>query len=97
MALDLQKLTSSKAEEVAQNEAKFAASNNDIDLIEENISYKEFQDLLNNYSFYQDDLVGDEVGIPLYFLGKKTRSKNIKVVQVGEGADELFYGYDHWK
>jgi len=25
-----------------------------------------------------------------------TRGNNIKVVQVGEGADELFYGYDHW-
>ena len=46
--------------------------------------------------FYQDDLVGDEVGIPLYFLGKKTNNSKIKVVQVGEGADELFYGYDHW-
>ena len=78
------------------NEAKFAASNNDIDLIEENISYQEFQELLDNYSFYQDDLVGDEVGIPLYFLGKKTKNSKIKVVQVGEGADELFYGYDHW-
>ena len=21
---------------------------------------------------------------------------DIKVVQVGEGADELFYGYEHW-
>ncbi len=68
------------------NEAKFAASNNDIDLIEENISYQEFQELLDNYSFYQDDLVGDEVGIPLYFLGKKTKNSEIKVVQVGEGA-----------
>ena len=77
-------------------EAKFAAINNDIDLIEENISYQEFQELLDNYSFYQDDLVGDEVGIPLYFLGKKTNNSKIKVVQVGEGADELFYGYDHW-
>ena len=50
----------------------------------------------SNYSFYQDDLVGDEVGIPLYFLGKSSRKNNIKVVQVGEGADELFYGYEHW-
>ena len=41
-------------------------------------------------------MVGDEVGIPLYFLGKKTKNSEIKVVQVGEGADELFYGYDHW-
>ncbi len=65
-------------------------------MIKENIKYSDFQDLLNNYSFYQDDLIGDEVGIPLYFLGKSTRSNGMKVVQVGEGADELFYGYDHW-
>jgi len=77
-------------------EAEFASSKLNIELIKENIKYSDFQDLLNNYSFYQDDLIGDEVGIPLYFLGKSTRSNGIKVVQVGEGADELFYGYDHW-
>jgi len=77
-------------------EAEFASSTLNIELIKENIKYSDFQDLLNNYSFYQDDLIGDEVGIPLYFLGKSTRSNGIKVVQVGEGADELFYGYDHW-
>jgi len=77
-------------------EAEFASSTINIELIKENIKYSDFQDLLNNYSFYQDDLIGDEVGIPLYFLGKSTRSNGIKVVQVGEGADELFYGYDHW-
>ena len=32
----------------------------------------------------------------MYFLGKSARSKGITVVQVGEGADELFYGYEHW-
>jgi len=77
-------------------EAEFASSKLNIELIKEYIKYSDFQDLLNNYSFYQDDLIGDEVGIPLYFLGKSTRSNGIKVVQVGEGADELFYGYDHW-
>ena len=77
-------------------EAEFASSTLNIELIKENIKYSDFQDLLNNYSFYQDDLIGDEVGIPLYFLGKSTRANGMKVVQVGEGADELFYGYDHW-
>ncbi len=77
-------------------EAEFASSTLDIELIKENIKYSDFQDLLNNYSFYQDDLIGDEVGIPLYFLGKSTQANGMKVVQVGEGADELFYGYDHW-
>ena len=32
----------------------------------------------------------------IIFLGKATKSSNIKVVQVGEGADELFCGYEHW-
>ncbi len=78
------------------SEAEFASSNISIDLIKEKIKYDDFKNLLNNYSHYQDDLNGDEVGIPLYFLGKSARSKGITVVQVGEGADELFFGYDHW-
>ena len=77
-------------------EAKYASSFLNIELIEDKIKYSDFQDILNNYSFYQDDLIGDEVGIPLYFLGRNARSNGIKVVQVGEGADELFYGYEHW-
>ena len=77
-------------------EAEYASSNIDIELIKEKIKYGDFKKLLNNYSSYQDDLNGDEVGIPLYFLGKSARSKGVTVVQVGEGADELFYGYEHW-
>ena len=78
------------------HEARFAASNLGVNLIEDKIKYSDFKDIVDNYSFYQDDLIGDEVGIPLYFLGKSSKDNGIKVVQVGEGADELFYGYEHW-
>ena len=78
------------------DEARFAASHLGLDLIEDKIKYSDFKDIIDNYSFYQDDLIGDEVGIPLYFLGKSSNDNGIKVVQVGEGADELFYGYEHW-
>ena len=78
------------------NEARLAASNIGINLIEDKIRYEDFKKIIENYSFYQDDLIGDEVGIPLYFLGESSRNNGIKVVQVGEGADELFYGYEHW-
>ena len=57
---------------------------------------KNFKSIISDYPFLQDDLIGDEVGIPLYFLGKLTKFNGLKVVQVGEGADELFYGYEHW-
>jgi asparagine synthase (glutamine-hydrolysing) len=78
------------------DEARFAAYHIGVNLIEDKIQYSDFKEIIDNYSFYQDDLVGDEVGIPLYFLGKSAKDNGIKVVQVGEGADELFYGYDHW-
>ena len=77
-------------------EARFAAKNIGVNRVEDKIQYSDFKKIIDNYSFYQDDLVGDEVGIPLYFLGKSSKKNGIKVVQVGEGADELFYGYDHW-
>ena len=78
------------------DEARFAASHIGVNLIEDKIQYSDFKEIIDNYAFYQDDLIGDEVGIPLYFLGKSSKENGIKVVQVGEGADELFYGYDHW-
>src|SRR6056300_1839548 len=77
-------------------EARFASKEIGINLYEEKMNFENFKEIFDNYAFYQDDLVGDEVGIPLYFLGKATKLSGIKVVQVGEGSDELFYGYDHW-
>ena len=77
-------------------EAKFSADQINVELIHKSISFEEFKSIISDYSFLQDDLIGDEVGIPLYFLGKLTKTNGLKVVQVGEGADELFYGYEHW-
>ena len=68
-------------------EARFASKEIGIKLYEEKINFENFKEIFDNYAFYQDDLVGDEVGIPLYFLGKATKSSGIKVVQVGEGSD----------
>ena len=77
-------------------EAKYSADQINVELIHKSISFEEFRSIISEYSFLQDDLIGDEVGIPLYFLGKLTKTNGLKVVQVGEGADELFYGYEHW-
>jgi asparagine synthase (glutamine-hydrolysing) len=45
----------------------------------------------------QDEPIADPVCMPVYYVSKLARDNNIKVCQVGEGADELFWGYDSWR
>lgn len=57
-------------------------------------------DLLNflpHMVHLQDEPIGDSVCIPSYYVAKLARDNNVKVCQVGEGADELFWGYIKWK
>jgi asparagine synthase (glutamine-hydrolysing) len=44
----------------------------------------------------QDEPLADPVCFPLYHLGRAARQSDTPVVQVGEGADELFAGYPRW-
>jgi asparagine synthase (glutamine-hydrolysing) len=44
----------------------------------------------------QDEPIADWVCIPLYFVSKLAKDSGATVVQVGEGADEQFCGYDSW-
>lgn len=43
-----------------------------------------------------DDPVADPVMVSQYYIAKLAIDHDIKVVQCGEGADELFAGYTHW-
>lgn len=45
----------------------------------------------------QDEPIADPVCFPLYYVSKLAADAGVKVCQVGEGADELFIGYDSWK
>jgi asparagine synthase (glutamine-hydrolysing) len=45
----------------------------------------------------QDEPIGDSVCIPSYYVAKLARENGVVVCQVGEGADELFWGYSKWK
>jgi len=45
----------------------------------------------------QDEPLGDPVCVPVYYVSKLARDNGVTVCQVGEGADELFWGYGHWK
>lgn len=45
----------------------------------------------------QDEPIADPVCVPLYYVSRLARTNGVTVCQVGEGADELFWGYEHWK
>jgi asparagine synthase (glutamine-hydrolysing) len=45
----------------------------------------------------QDEPIADPVCVPVYYVSKLARDNGIVVAQVGEGADELFWGYPSWK
>lgn len=45
----------------------------------------------------QDEPIGDPVCVPVYYVSKLARDNGVVVCQVGEGADELFWGYPSWK
>lgn len=63
----------------------------------ENISYvispQEYMDELPKIVWHMDDPLADPAAIPLYFLSREAR-KQVKVALSGEGADELFGGYN---
>ena len=42
---------------------------------------------------HQDEPIADPVCVPLYHLAKRTKETGVTVVQIGEGSDELFFGY----
>lgn len=45
----------------------------------------------------QDEPIADPVCVPVYYVSKLARDNGMVVCQVGEGADELFWGYPGWK
>jgi len=61
------------------------------------LTRKELIKFLPDMIRYQDEPIGDPVCVPLYYVSKLAKENNIKVCQVGEGADELFWGYSSWK
>ena len=51
---------------------------------------------LDDLVHHQDEPLADWVCIPLYFVSKLASEAGVKVVQVGEGSDEQFCGYDSY-
>jgi asparagine synthase (glutamine-hydrolysing) len=60
------------------------------------ISEREMQEFLPGLVFHQDEPIADPVCVPLYYVSKLARDSGTIVVQVGEGSDEIFSGYDNY-
>jgi asparagine synthase (glutamine-hydrolysing) len=60
------------------------------------LSPSDVTDFLPAMVRYQDEPIADPVCVPVYYVSKLARESGVVVAQVGEGADELFHGYDSW-
>ncbi|HEY0431723.1 MAG TPA: asparagine synthase (glutamine-hydrolyzing), partial [Pyrinomonadaceae bacterium] len=61
------------------------------------IGQREMQQFLPELVYHQDEPLADPVCVPLYYVAKLARESGTVVVQVGEGADEIFAGYDWFR
>lgn len=61
--------------------------------VSKKISKEEYFKEYSNVQYYMDEPLADASAVMLYFLSK-TASKHVKVCLSGEGADEIFGGYN---
>ena len=57
------------------------------------IGWDDLTDFLPELIHHQDEPIADWVCVPLYYVAKLARESGTIVVQIGEGSDELFHGY----
>jgi asparagine synthase (glutamine-hydrolysing) len=63
---------------------------------EKKLSKDHIKNLIFDMVYFQDEPISDPVCVPIFYVSKLARENNVKVCQVGEGADELFFGYTNW-
>lgn len=61
------------------------------------LSLDDLLDFLPQMVYLQDEPIADPVCVPIYYVSKLARENGVIACQVGEGADELFWGYPEWK
>lgn len=64
---------------------------------EQLLTQNDLLDFLPQMIHLQDEPIADPVCVPVYYVSKLARDNGVTVCQVGEGADELFWGYPGWK
>lgn len=76
------------AREIAQ---RFGADHHEVV-----IDWDDLESFLPEMIFHQDEPIADWVCVPLHYVSRLARENDTIVVQVGEGSDELFHGYDSY-
>jgi asparagine synthase (glutamine-hydrolysing) len=82
-----------------KNEAHFArlmADRAGAEYHERLLTQDDLIDFLPRMVELQDEPIADPVCVPVYYVSKLARDNGVIVCQVGEGADELFWGYPQW-
>lgn len=83
-----------------QNEVHYARKMADqvgAEYYERLLTVDDLIDFLPQMVYLQDEPIADPVCVPVYYVSKLARDNGVIVCQVGEGSDELFWGYDSWK
>jgi len=61
------------------------------------LTQQDLLDFLPQMVRLQDEPIADPVCVPVYYVSKLARDNGVIVCQVGEGSDELFWGYPSWQ
>ena len=77
--------------------ARIAAEFVGADHHERLLSLDDLMEFLPRMVWLQDEPIADPVCVPVYYVSELARRSGVVVCQVGEGADELFWGYPSWK
>ena len=86
-----------KSAESELNYAKRVAKDVGAKYHDQSLNQEDLIRFLPKMVFLQDEPIADPVCVPVYYVSALERKNNVIVCQVGEGADELFFGYESWK
>ena len=78
------------------NYARIVAKHIKSSHFEKKLRKDDIKNFIFDMVYFQDEPISDPVCVPIFYVSKLAKENNVKVCQVGEGADELFFGYTNW-
>lgn len=78
------------------NYARIVAEHIKSSHFEKKLSKDDIKNFIFDMVYFQDEPISDPVCVPIFYVSKLAKENKVKVCQVGEGADELFFGYTNW-